>query len=59
MDAIDGVIGDRLEDVAQVKLRIKSVERGGTEQGIDRSSAFAAGVRTGEEIVLAVMEILA
>jgi hypothetical protein len=37
----------------QVEFRTKPVEFGRTEYGIDRSCAFAASIRTSEQIVLA------
>ncbi len=48
---IDWMIGDALEDVAQIEFRIESMELRGAEQAIDRSSAFAASVGSSKEIV--------
>ena len=39
--------------MAQVELRIESVQFGCAQQRIDRSRAFSTSIRTGEEIVLA------
>ncbi len=51
-DAVDGVVGDAFEHVVEVELRVKLVELGCAEQGVDGGGAFSSGVRTGEEIVL-------
>jgi hypothetical protein len=51
-DAVNGMIGDAFENVAKVEFRVEAVELGCTEQGINRSSTFSAGIRTGEQIVL-------
>ena len=50
VDAVDRMIGDALQDMAQIEFRIKSVKLGSTEQCIDRRRTFAARVRTSEEI---------
>src|SRR5450631_4128856 len=47
------MIGNALQHVAHIKLRVESVELGRTEQAVNGRSAFAAGVGSGEEIVLA------
>jgi hypothetical protein len=47
------MISNALQHVAQIKLRINSVELGGTEQAVNGRSAFGAGVGSGEGIVLA------
>ena len=51
-DALDRVIGDDGEDVAQVKLWIDTVQFCRADQRIHRCSAFAARIGAGEEIVL-------
>jgi hypothetical protein len=51
-DAVDGVVGDAGEHVAEVGFGIEAVELGGLDQGIEGGGAFAAGVGAGEEIVL-------
>lgn len=53
VDAVDGVIRDDVEDVAEVGFRVDAVEFGGTDEGVDRSGAVAAAVGAGKEIVLA------
>ena len=53
LQPVHGVIGDVLEHMPQIELRIKSVEFRGAEQAIDRSSAFAASIRSSKKIVLA------
>jgi hypothetical protein len=47
------VIGDAGQHVGEVVLRVAAVELGGLDQGVDRRGAVAAGVGTGEQIVLA------
>ncbi|AIP35837.1 hypothetical protein DR64_5508 [Paraburkholderia xenovorans LB400] len=46
VDAIDRVLGDASDDVAQVGLGIKAIQFGGTDQGIDCGATFAAAVGT-------------
>ena len=50
VDAVDGMIGDAFEHLAQIEFRIDAVQLGRAEQSIDRSRAFSAGIRTGEEV---------
>lgn len=47
VDAVDGVIGDASEHLAQVRLRIESVEFGVADQGVDRCGTLTAGVGAG------------
>src|SRR3954451_11827583 len=47
------MIGKPGEDVAQVGFRIEAVELCGLDQRVDGSGSLAAGVRAGEQIVLA------
>src|SRR5512132_2181276 len=51
-DAIDGVVGDAGEHVAEVGFWIEAVELGGLDQGIEGRGAFAAGVGPSKEVVL-------
>src|SRR5262245_32107598 len=51
-DAIDRVIGDVLDDVAQVGFRIHTVELGRSDQAVDRGSTSTAGIGTTEQVVL-------
>jgi hypothetical protein len=44
MDAVDGIVGDAFEHLAQIELRIDAVELGRAEQSVDRCCAFSAGV---------------
>jgi hypothetical protein len=46
VDAIDGMLGDASDDLAQVGLGIKAIQFGGANQGVDRGAAFAAAVGT-------------
>jgi hypothetical protein len=52
IDAIDGVLGDASDDVAQVGLGIKAIQFGGTNQSVDCGPAFAAAVGAEVQIVL-------
>ena len=45
LDAVDGMIGDAGQHVAQVSLGVEAVEFGGADQAVDRGGALAAGVR--------------
>jgi hypothetical protein len=51
LDAIDWVICDALEDVAQVGFRIEPIEFGRTDEAIERCGALAASVRAREQII--------
>jgi hypothetical protein len=46
------MIGDALQNVAQIELWIEAVKLGGAEQGIGSRGAVTTGVRSGKEIVL-------
>jgi len=50
-DAIDGMVGDAGEHVAQISLWIELAHLGGLDQGIDRGRANAAGIGAGKKIV--------
>ena len=52
-DAVDVVVGDAGQDIAEPGFGIETVELGGFDQGVDGGGTFAAAVRSGEEIVLA------
>lgn len=45
VDAIDGMLGDASDDVAQVGLGIKAVQFGGADQRVDGGAAFASTIR--------------
>lgn len=47
------MVADASQDVPEIGLRIKAVELGRLDQGVDDGGAFAAGVGAGEEPVLA------
>ena len=44
VDAADRMIGDALQDMAQIELRIEIVEFGRTEQAVDGRCALAASI---------------
>ena len=50
---VDRMVGDALEDMAQVEFRVESVELRRTEQAVDGRSTLSTGVRSSEEVVLA------
>ena len=53
VDAVDRMLGDAREHVAEKRLGVVSVELRRAEQAIDRRGLFASGVAAGEEKVLA------
>jgi hypothetical protein len=55
VDAIDRVVGDSGENVAQIGLWVEAVEGRGLDQGVENGRATATAVRAGEEIVLSFM----
>ena len=54
-DAVDGVVGDAREHIAQVGFGIKAVEFGRSDQAIDSGGALAAGIGATKQVVLAIM----
>ena len=50
-DAIERVVGDAGEHVAEVGFWIEAVELGGLDQGIEGGGAIAAGVGPGKKVV--------
>ena len=52
IDAIDGMLGDASDDVAEVGLGIKAIQFGGTNESVDCGPAFAAAVGAEVQIVL-------
>jgi hypothetical protein len=56
LDAIDGMVGDTREHVAQILFGIQAVEFGRADQGIEGGGAFAAFIGAGEKVILAVMK---
>lgn len=52
VDAIDGMLGNASDDVAQVGLGIKTIQFGGANQSVDSGPAFAAAVGTEVKEVL-------
>ena len=44
MDTVDRMVGDALQDVAQIEFGIEIVEFGRTEQAVNGRRAFAAGI---------------
>jgi len=52
-NAIDGMIGNSIEHVPQVRLWIETVQFGRADQTVHRSSALPAGIGSREQVVLA------
>jgi len=50
-DAIDGMVGDAGEHVAEISLRIELAHFCGLDEGIHRGRANAAGVGAGKKVV--------
>ena len=47
-DAVNGMIGDALDDMPQIGFGIEAVRLGSFDQAVDRSCTLAAGIGTGE-----------
>jgi len=56
VDAVDRVIGDAREHVAEVGFRIDAVQLGRADQAVDRGGAVAAGIGSSKQVVLAIMD---
>src|SRR6266699_2801134 len=50
-DAIDWMIGNAGEHVAQISLRVEATHLGGLDEGVHRGGSDAAGVGAGKEII--------
>jgi hypothetical protein len=50
---VDRMVRDAGEDVAQIGLRIVTIELGGLDQGVHAGGTNPAGIRAGEQIILA------
>ena len=46
------MLGDALDHVPQVGLRIEAVELGRADQGIHRGRALPAGIRAAEQVII-------
>ena len=55
----DRVIGNQGDDMPQIGFGIEAIELGRADQAIQAGSALPSGIRTGEEVVFAVMLNLA
>jgi len=51
-DAVNGMIGDAREHVAQIAFRVEAVEFSRADQAVEDSRAFTPSIGTGKEIVL-------
>src|ERR1017187_2422604 len=59
VDAVDRVICDALQDVAQVQLRVDPAQLGRAEQRVDHGGTLTANVRAQVQVVLALMRSFA
>jgi len=50
---IDRVLGNVLKHVGQIGLRVQVVEFGRTDQAVNRSRSFSAGIGTGKQVIFA------
>ena len=56
-DAIDGMaIGDFRQDIAEVGFRIQFVEPSRLHESVDRRGPLTARIRSGEQIILSIMD---
>jgi hypothetical protein len=55
LHAIDWVIGDLSEHLAQVRFRIKTVQLRRSDQTIEGGRTFSAPIRSREQVVLSIM----
>lgn len=53
LDAVDWMIGDAGQHVAEIGFGIKAIEFGTADQAVNRGGAFAAGIGAGEQLVFA------
>src|ERR1700729_2219808 len=53
LDTVDRVIGDALQDMAKIEFGVEIVELSRAEQAVNGRRAFAAGIGSGKEIILA------
>ena len=51
-DAVDGMVGDAADHLAQIGFRIEAVELGGFDKRLGYGTAPSAGIGSGEQIVL-------
>jgi len=51
VNAVDRVLGNAFEHMAQVQVRIPAIEQGGADQAVDVGRPLPAAVRPGEEVV--------
>ncbi len=57
MDLFQWMLSDPFQHLAQIFLGIEAIQFSGLGQRVDRGSPLAAGVRSGEQPILAVMHI--
>ena len=51
VDPIDRMLGDALDDVAQISLWIEVIELGRANQAVDGRGALATGIGTAEQVI--------
>src|SRR3982751_7034234 len=52
VNTINRIVRDAREHMAEVGLRINTVELGRADQTVDRSRSFATGISAGKQVVL-------
>src|ERR1700720_732863 len=50
-DAIDRMIGDAGQNIAQIGLRVEAIHFGGLDEGVHRGGSHAAGIGASKEII--------
>ena len=53
----DSVVGNSLDDEAQISFRVEAIEFRRTDQAVNRGGTITAGIRTGKQEVLFFMEM--
>ena len=53
-DAIDRMIGDAGQNIAQISLRVEAIHFGGLDEGVHRGGSHAAGIGACKEIIFLV-----
>lgn len=59
VDAVNRMVGDAREHVAQIGLRIDAVEFCGAHEAVDGSGALTPGICTGKQVIATAMQICA
>jgi hypothetical protein len=57
VDAVDGMVGDAGQHLAQIGFGIETVEFRRTNQAVDRRRPLSARIRSREQVVLPIMKV--